>query len=101
MTKEEILGKHLSGHIEWPWNCLNDIGRAMQEYADQETSEKNSEIERLNAELTELKEKHKRDVIDGVIYVMKLVNDRADSYFSKDVLIEAAEQYYKQTHETK
>ena len=42
---------------------------AMQEYADQQTTEKNSEIERLKAELNELKEKHKRDAIDFADFI--------------------------------
>lgn len=58
MTKDELIKatQILQKHVPNRFPLENPYINAMQEYADQETTEKNSEIERLKAELNELKE---------------------------------------------
>lgn len=80
---------------ESPTRCLTErtYEKAMQEYADQQT-------ESLKAELSELKERHKRDVMDA--YSKGHYDGCDTSYWGGKVnhLNDKAEQYYKQKFES-
>jgi hypothetical protein len=52
MTKEEILNKFLTGY-PWRWDSKNNAYKAMQEYADQQTTSLKAEVESLKSQLAE------------------------------------------------
>ena len=125
MTKDEIAKK---------WGLYmpsSNTRNAMQEYADQETERLKAElvktietakatsvtqrqhIERLQNELTELKERHKRYAIDfanfialkGYTLIQKNISENGATFFidKKSIgvnSIELYEQYYKQKFES-
>src|SRR5574343_521546 len=100
MTKEEIIDNIIYRQTDGEeYACLKkeDCMNAMQEYADQET-------ERLKAELSELKERHKKDV-DMFLNRLAIIKEWLEPNPVIDLggakqAIEYAEQYYKQNFET-
>ena len=93
MTKEEIF-KNKFEYVVLP--NREDVLDCMQEYADQQTSEKNSEIERLKSELNELKERHKSDIINAIA---SCLYEAGDDDLEQEFHYKKAEKYYKQKFE--